>query len=140
MLEVNPETVCRLIELAQSYSVQEQVSLPDTPDNPAQDWAQQMLASHADNSSADEFRTIIEDLEPDQQQIVVALMWLGRDDFTLEEWDDALTLAEEFWTPETADYLLIHPMLADHLQAGLEMHGYHCQDSQYLSPGPEIAE
>jgi hypothetical protein len=139
MLEVNPETVCRLIELAQSYHVQEQVSLPEQPNSPSDDWAQQMLASHADNSSAAEFRTIIDDLEPDQQQVVVALMWLGRDDFTLEEWDDALTQAEELWTPETADYLLMHPMLADHLRTALEMQGYDCQETQYLSPGPGTA-
>lgn len=134
MLNVSAETVCRLIELAQSIHVQEPVSIPEEPYSPADDWAQQVLADHADNPSTDEFRALIRDLDPDQQQELVALFWLGRGDFTLEEWDAALTEAEDRWSPETADYLLLHPMLADHLIAGLELHGHHCQDSTFLHP------
>jgi len=33
----------------------------------------------------EELKTTIEDLEPDQQVCLVALMWLGRGDFTLED-------------------------------------------------------
>ncbi|WP_404364204.1 DUF3775 domain-containing protein [Marinobacter sp.] len=134
MLQVNPETVCRLVELAQSFHVQEQISIPDQPNSPAEDWSRQMLADHADNTSVQEFRTVVEDLEPDQQQEVMALMWLGRGDFTLEEWEAILTEAEEQWTPETADYLLMHPMLADYLLEGLDLHGYHCQETNMLHP------
>lgn len=134
MLNVNAEIVCRLVELAQAIHVQEPVSIPEPPNSPADDWAQQMLADHADNPSTDEFRELVKDLEPDQQQEVVALLWLGRGDFTLEEWNAAIAEAQERWSPETADYLLIHPMLADHLLAGLELHGHSCQDSNFLSP------
>lgn len=44
MLQVNPEIVCRLIELAQSFHVREQTSIPDEGSNAADDWSQQMLA------------------------------------------------------------------------------------------------
>ena len=134
MLQVNPETVCRLVELARSFHVQEQISIPEQPNSPAEDWGRQMLANHADNTSAQEFRTVMEDLEPDQQQEVVALMWLGRGDAGLEEWDTLRAEAEEHWTPETADYLLTHPMLADFLLEGLDMHGHDCQETNMLHP------
>lgn len=134
MLNVSAETVCRLVELAQTIHVQEPVSIPEEPFSPADDWAQQMLADHADNPASQEFRELVKDLDPDQQQEVVALLWLGRGDFTMDDWDAAVTEAEDRWSPETADYLLLHPMLADHLMAALELHGQDCQEGNFLNP------
>jgi hypothetical protein len=37
---------------------------------------------------------------------LVALMWVGRGDYELEEWDEALKFAEETWTDHTAEYLV----------------------------------
>ncbi|SFR47145.1 Protein of unknown function [Marinobacter daqiaonensis] len=128
MLQVNPDTVCRLIELAQSFHVREPASIPEEGSNAADDWTQQMLADHADNTSYDEFKSIIKDLDADHQQEVVALLWLGRGDYTLEEWDSVVKQAKEQWSPETAEYLIDHPLLADELREGLELHGYTCEE------------
>lgn len=144
MLSVNPEDVCRLIELAQQYHGQEGVVIPDEMDNdelqnsvsiadsPADDAERQMLAGHGDRSAYQEFANIVMALEPDQQQQLVALLWLGRGDYTLGEWDGILEQAADQWTPETADYLIDHPLLASYLQEGLELHGYNCSDVQAL--------
>jgi len=129
MLNVNPDTVCRLVELAQAYHVREPVSIPDEGNNAADDWSQQMLADHKDNTSYQEFETVIQDLEADQQHEVVALLWLGRGDYTLDEWDSIVQQAKEEWSPETAQYLIDHPMLADELREGLELHGYRCDET-----------
>lgn len=129
MLNVNPETVCRLIELAQAYHVREPAAMPDDGGNAVDDWSQQMLSDDADNSSYDEFETVVKDLEPDQQQEVVALLWLGRGDYALEEWDGVVQQAKEQWSPETAGYLIDHPLLADQLREGLELHGYQCGET-----------
>lgn len=129
MLNVNPDTVCRLIELAQAYHAREAVSLPEEGNNAADDWSQHMLADHKDNSSYQEFETVIQDLEADQQHEVVALLWLGRGDYTLDEWDSIVQQAKEEWSPETAQYLIDHPMLADELREGLELLGYRCDET-----------
>ncbi len=133
MLQTNPETICRLVELARSVHVREPATIPETPNSPADDWGRQMLADQPDNASAAEFKTIIEDLEPDQQQEVVALHWLGREDYSIEEWPELLVQAKQQWTPETAEYLLRDPLLADQLQEALSAHGYNCQDSNFIS-------
>lgn len=126
MLDVNPDTVCRLMQLAREFHAQEEVVIPEVPGSPSDTWPGQMLAAHSDDSTLDEFRSIIDDLEPDQQQQVVALLWLGRGDYMLEEWQDALDYAAEAWNEATADYLIAHPLLADYLGEGLDLHGYRC--------------
>lgn len=132
MLNVNPDTVCRLIELAQAYHVRESVSIPEEGNNAADDWSQQMLADHKDNTSYEEFESIIKDLDADLQQEVVALLWLGRGDYSLEEWESTVQQAKEQWSPETAQYLIDHPLLADRLREGLELHGYNCDNTGAL--------
>ena len=127
MLNVNPDTVCFLIARARVFHSKEEVVLPDLVDSPADDWARQVLADHGDDSVFQEFRSTVEDLEPDQQQELVALMWLGRGEFETDEWEDALEEARESWTPSTAEYLIAHPQLADHLLEGLDLLGYSCE-------------
>lgn len=126
MLDVNPETVCRLIELARVFHAQEEVVIPEEPEDLGGDYPAQILASHSGDTTLEEFRNIISDLEPDQQQQVVALLWLGRGDFSLEEWSEALEEAADNWNEATADYLVAHPMLPDYLSEGLDQHGYSC--------------
>jgi hypothetical protein len=126
MLNVNPDTVCRLIDLAREFHAQEEVSFPEEPGNASGDWAVQMLASHVDDSTCQEFNSIIDDLEPDQQQEVVALLWLGRGDFEAGEWVVAVDEARDMWSPRTAEYLIAHPLLPNYLQEGLDILGYGC--------------
>ena len=126
MLDINPEIVCRLIQLAREFHAQEQVVIPESRSNPSGDWATQTLASHIDDMTFQEFKSIIEDLEPVQQIQVVALLWIGRGDYDVEEWDDVLEQAQDDWTPKTAEYLVVHPLLSTYLQEGLDMLGYSC--------------
>ena len=124
MISVNPETISRLIDLSRAFHAKEQVVIPQEPNGPSDDWALQVLADHEDDEYYAEFESIIDDLEPDQQQEVVALMWLGRGDAALEEWSDLLKQASEQWNERTAEYLIAHPFLAEYLQEGLDLHGY----------------
>lgn len=126
MLDLNPDTVCFLIARARVFHSKEGVVIPDIADSPADDWGRQVLADHSDDSVFQEFKSTIEDLEPDQQQAVVALMWLGRGEFETDEWGDALEEARDSWTSSTAEYLIGHPQLADHLLEGLDLLGYAC--------------
>jgi hypothetical protein len=71
----------------------------------------------------EELKTTIEDLEPDQQVDLVGLMWLGRGDYTLDDWDKAIADAGESWNSRTAEYLIGTPLLADYLTEGLDQLG-----------------
>lgn len=127
MLNVNPDTVCFLISRARIFHSKEDVVMPDVPDSPADDWALQAMADHTGDAVFQEFKATVDDLEPDQQQEVVALMWVGREEFAGEEWDLALEEARNEWNENTAEYLIAHPQLADYLLEGLDVLGYSCE-------------
>lgn len=132
MLDINPENVCRLVELAREFHVRESVVMPDDASHGLDELPLDVLQNQEGDMVLDEFRAVVNDLDPSQQQELVALFWLGREDGTLEEWPSLLRAAAEQWTPNTADYLIAHPMLADFLQEGLAQHGYGCEGSDLV--------
>ena len=123
-LEINPDIVRYIINMARKFHVQEQASIPEDPMSPSGDWAMQVLASQEGDATQDELRIAIQDLEPDQQVQLVALMWLGRGSFSVEEWQAALKEAGDNWNTNTAGYLIGTPLVADYLEEGLNQIGY----------------
>jgi hypothetical protein len=130
MLNINSETVCFIIAKAREFQVKEEIVIPEVPLSPSGDWAQQILADHADDPCAREVVQAARDLEPDQQAELVALMWLGRGDYDLSEWDAAVKDATESMEDitEPGNYLLAHPLVADFLLDGLDKHGLSCEE------------
>jgi hypothetical protein len=127
MLDLNPDTVCSIISRAHQFHAKEEVVLPEEPFGPGDSSSLQLLADHAGDETFSELRNAINELEPDQQVQLVALMWLGRGDFELGEWEDALDQARDSWTEHTAEYLIATPLVADYLEEGLSQHGYSCE-------------
>jgi hypothetical protein len=126
MLNINPEIVCAIIQKCHEFHAKEGVVFPQTDNNEDSDWAMQVLANHADDPTYRELRYAIDDLDSEHQIELVALMWLGRGDFTLDQWDEALNESKERLTSRTAEYLIGTPLVADYLEEGLAVHGYSC--------------
>lgn len=124
MIDLNPETVCFIIDKAHEFQTQSDVLLEEEAS--LEGGAGRLLAEYSGNPALAELKAAIDDLEPDQQVCLVALMWLGRGDYDIEEWEEALAEAGRRWTPHTAEYLIATPMLADYLAEGLDQHGYTC--------------
>lgn len=128
MLDINPETVCYIISRVRQFQAKEAAVIPEEPFNPSDDRALQVLADHADDLTFQELKTAIDDLEPDQQVVLIALTWVGRGTYDAGEWEDALADAGDNWTSRTAEYLIATPMVADYLTGGLSQLGYSCED------------
>lgn len=128
MLNLNPEIVCALIERAREFHAKEGVAIPEENTSSSGNLAADVLADHQGDPTFQEFKTAVEDLEPDQQVALVALMWVGRGDFDAGEWNSAFRQAGEEWTPHTAEYLLTTPLVADYLEEGLAALGYSCEE------------
>jgi len=128
MLSVHPDTICFIIAKAREFQAKEQVVIPETPSSPSDDWALQVLADHIDDLSLLEVKTAVQDLSPEQQAELVALMWLGRGDYDMEDWYTAVEDAQHAQSDNTAQYLLAHPYVSDYLEEGLIQHGYSCEE------------
>ncbi|MCT4578395.1 DUF3775 domain-containing protein [Donghicola sp.] len=78
----------------------------------------------------DAIRSFIGDLNEEEQTDLIALAWIGRDTFTVDEVDEARATVVSEATSETADYLLGMPELAEYLESGLDAFGISAEDEE----------
>lgn len=122
-LMISPEKIGFLIEKAREFDVKDGASDPDSGSNGADDDMIDVLEDSADDPVVREITGFINALSEDEQIDLVALMWLGRGDGSIEEWDDLRRQASESRNRRTARYLLGEPMLGDFLADGLDAFG-----------------
>ena len=127
-LTVASDTICHIIVKAREFDAQDLETDTDPASNASDDRMVEVLEDHPGDPTEAELRDFIDALDEDEQTELVALMWLGRGDGTLEDWDDLKDQARELRNPRTADYLLGEPLLSDHLEAGLSAFGGSCKD------------
>jgi hypothetical protein len=127
-LAISPEKVCFFVLKAREFDVKDVVTDPDSGSNPSDDAMISVLEDHPDDPTQQELRTFIDMLTEDEQVDLVALTWLGRGDGTLDDWSDLREEAARLHNNRTAAYLLGKPMLADHLEEGLSLLGFSCED------------
>jgi hypothetical protein len=91
--------------------------------NPSDDGERAVLQDTADNPTPQELRDAIDDLNVDERDELLALVWIGRGDFTAEEWDAAVGEARNMANRRDADYLIGTPLLADYIEEALAAFG-----------------
>lgn len=127
MLNIDVEILCFIIGRAREFQAREGVVIPEPlPDSPSENWAMQVLADHIDDHVLQEVVDTVNDLNDDEQAELVALMWLGRGDYSLAEWETAVADAEAARSDHTPEYLLAHPQVAFYLEEGMARHGLNC--------------
>jgi hypothetical protein len=70
----------------------------------------------------------ISDLNDDEQRDLIALIWLGRGDFTLGEWNEARTAAIDIGRERTPRYVAGIPLVSDYLEDGLSQFNQTVED------------
>ena len=118
--DLNRDTVRSIIDMAHEFHARDDVTFEEEPEVADEFWSSQVSSDFAGDAYYQELKSTINDLDPDQQVSLVALTWLGRGDFSFEEWPEALRNAEESWNHHTADYLIGTSLLADYLAEGLQ--------------------
>jgi hypothetical protein len=128
-LNISREKVAFLIDKAQEFDVKDLPTDPDSGSNPADDSEVDVLEDDGSDSVASEMASFIRALNEDEQIDLVALIWLGRGDGTIEEWEDLRARSAErrsgYRNPrwETVRYVLGEPLLGDLLAEGLDKFG-----------------
>lgn len=77
-----------------------------------------------------QMESYIADLNEDEQASLVAVMWVGRDDFDATEIAEAKQTAMEEATVPTEKYLMKEPLLADYLESGLDALGVDVSEAE----------
>ncbi|GAA6189708.1 DUF3775 domain-containing protein [Litorivita sp. NS0012-18] len=77
-----------------------------------------------------ELRGFIDTLTEEEATSLVAVMWIGRDSFSADELEAAIATAANEATTPASEYLIGTPLLADHLEAGLEALGLSASEEE----------
>jgi hypothetical protein len=126
-LEISPEKVCFVIIKAREFDVKDLVTEPDPGSNPTDDRMIAVLEDHKDDPVIQELTSCIAGMNEDEQIDLVALAWLGRGDYTADDWQSVREEAARAHNERTARYLLGMPLLSDYLEEGLGLLGYSCE-------------
>ncbi|HUI20975.1 MAG TPA: DUF3775 domain-containing protein [Methylocella sp.] len=127
-LTISPEKVCFIIIKAREFDAKDEVTEDDPGSNPSDDKDAAILEDHADDPVVEELTSLINSSSEDEQIDLVALAWLGRDDYNVGDWPAVRAEAAKAHNERTAEYLLGIPLLGDFLEEGLSMLGHSCEE------------
>jgi len=135
-LNISREKITFLIERAREFDAKDVPSDTGSGSNPTDDDEIDVLEDTASDPVARELASFIRALNEDEQVDLVALMWLGRGDGGIEDWNELRARSAErrntYRNPrrETVRYLLGEPLLGDLLAEGLGRFGYSWADEE----------
>lgn len=118
-LTINPDSAFAIIQKARQYAVKVPQTDPDSGSNPTDDGSVDALEFGPSDDTRRELESAIRDLNDDEQQDLVALVMLGRGDFTLAEWSDARKAALDISRARTPDFIAGMPLVSDYLEEGM---------------------
>jgi uncharacterized protein DUF3775 len=128
MLAIPLEKLAYIITKAREFDVEVPPVDEDSGSNPSDDAEWDVLESGADNPTYQELVDAINSLSELERIELLALTWLGRGDYSKEDWREALKEARRIHDEKETDYLVGTPLLADYLEEGLSQLGYSIDD------------
>ncbi len=126
MPDINTEKVCYVIVKARELEAEDE-GLEGDASNASDDKFVSVMTEDAYTAVRAELAAFIDAMDEDEQCELVALAWIGRGQFTAEEWGVAVAEARAARERATSQYLLEMPLLASHLESGLAEFGESCE-------------
>lgn len=124
--DINTEKVCYIIVKARELECEDEGMEADAS-NPTDDHFVSVMTEDSFSPVRAELKAYIEALDEDEQFELVALAWLGRGDFSAQDWAGGVAQARERHKGSTSEYLLGIPLLASLLEGGLAELGESCE-------------
>ncbi|WP_018700567.1 DUF3775 domain-containing protein [Amorphus coralli] len=128
-LSISPETIRLVIDKARTVSAELTDTFEDGGEHDTEFDPETLERSHAhdgleeeeeSNLTEEELKELIDDLNVDEAADLVAITWVGRNDFEAAEFEQARREAQDRAEGPTSAYLMAMPLLADYLEAGLD--------------------
>lgn len=118
-LTITPDAAFAILLKAREFDAKVDQTDPDSGSNPSDDASVDALEFGPSDATQAELASAISDLNDDEQRDLIALIWLGREDFTLGEWTQARRSASDIGRDHIARFVTDIPLVSDYLEAGL---------------------
>lgn len=122
-LSIDPEKAFYILMKAREFEGKTPPSELEDGSNPVDDRDVAVLEDNPEDATEEELRSALEALNEDEQNDILALTWIGRGDFTIEEWRAALEQARSMTNKQFPHYLIETPLFSDYLEEGLGLIG-----------------
>lgn len=125
-LSISPQKVAFVVAKVHQHEME--ATEPDLLSDLTDDDVVHGGAGRGRDTDHSELVSFIRGLNVDEQIDLVGLMWLGRGDGGLENWDELRAQAAQAHNNRTATYLIETPMLGDYLEEALSEFGLSLED------------
>lgn len=122
-LTIPVDSAFAILEKARQYDAKVPQTDPDSGSNPSDDTSIDALEFGPGDNTLRELTGAIDDLNDDEQIDLVALVLLGRGDFTLNEWRAARIAASDMDRAHVGEFIATIPLVSDYLEEGLSQFG-----------------
>lgn len=120
--EINTEKVAEIILMAREIEGPD-AEVDADASNPIDDNFTVSVTNKGATTGMRDLLGMIESLDEDEQMDLVALAWVGRGDYDVASWEEAVQAARDRTDAPPARYLSQMEMLAENLDAGLAEFG-----------------
>jgi hypothetical protein len=127
-LRISPEKICFIVVKAREFDAKVAPQELDEGSNPSDDRMTAILEDYADDATLEELRRFLHAQSDEEREDLLALVWLGRGDYTLDDWGEALAAVQSMRHHHIIRYLLGTPLVADFLEEGLSAFGLSCEE------------
>jgi len=127
-LTIAPDSAFAILLKARQFDVKVAETDPDSGSNPSDDNSVEVLEFGPSDDTHHELVSAIRDLNDDEQRDLIALIWLGRGDFKVGEWNEARQAAGNIGRERTPRYVAEIPLVSDYLQEGLSQFNLSIED------------
>lgn len=127
-LSLAPDDAFAILLKAREYDVKVPQTDPDSGSNATDDMSVDALELGPQDDTRRELLSAIHDLNDSEQNDLIALIYLGRGDFTLDQWTEAKQEATNIDRKQAGKYVADIPLASDYLEEGLSQFDKSLQD------------
>ena len=134
MIQTDPSKLCFVVIKAREVHAKVEVENPVEPEiresasDAVDDGFRAILEDYSSDATYQELKNFLDGLNEDERIEILALVWLGRGDYAIDDWEQALADAADSANESETEYLMGTPLVADYLEEGMSLHGVSCAD------------
>jgi hypothetical protein len=127
-LAIRPDEAFFILMKAREFDEKTPVSDPDSGSNATDDGSLDILEDGPEDATEQELLDAVRRLNDDALLDLIALIWIGRGDFSLAEWNEARAAARDIGRERAPRYVRGIPLVSDYLDEALAQIGLSLED------------